>query len=79
MPYWIQSGYDYSRMAVLDSQPELRDSFWRPYVLGYPLTPELLSRVPDPLYFRPPELEEVPELVIGGKGGAPTTGLSAKK
>ncbi len=77
MPYWVHDIYDHTRMAAKESYFELLDSLWRPLWVGAPLTPEVLARIPDPLYFRPPECGDVPHIV--GAGGGPNGWIMSEK
>lgn len=77
MPYWIQSGYDHTRMAAVDCDTDLFDSLWRPIWVGAPLSPEILARLPNPLVLNPPERGDLPDFV-GAGGGANGWILSEK-
>jgi hypothetical protein len=75
MPFWIQMPYGSDRPTPARRSENFeihgKDDYWPPYLAGYPLTPELRSRLPKVMPIEGPKRRPMPDIFNLGFGGSP--------
>lgn len=75
MPFWIQMPYGSDRPTPARRSENFeihgKDDYWPPYLAGYPLTPEIRSRMPSTLVIEGPKRRPMPDIFNLGFGGSP--------
>ena len=75
MPFWIQMPYGSDRPTPARRSENFeihgKDDYWPPYLAGYPLTPEIRSRLPRIMPIEGPKRRPMPDIFNLGFGGSP--------